>query len=99
MWEAPPEWGVPDEPADDVPAFEIAQKQTLWTGSLDEATCLGERGCWPKIGKIWPVATLEINPWFPTQMNCLSNCRCGLTPLDAAGNVPRGAEAYQWPFV
>ena len=98
LWEAPPEWGAPEEPAADTPAWEIAQRQVYWHGQLTETTCVGERGCWGRIGNIYYVAMLQIKNFFPGVMACLSNCRCSLTPIGESGEISTDPKDYAWPF-
>jgi len=98
LWEPPPEWDVPDEPAPEMPWGEVARQQMYWHGLLTESTCVGERGCWDRIGNVWPVAALQGQNWWPGRMDCLTNCRCAVFPINERGEIHREAGWYELPF-
>lgn len=98
LWEPPEEWDVPAALAPEMPWGEVARQQMYWHGLLTESTCVGERGCWDRIGHVWPVAALQGENFWPGVMDCFGNCRCYLIPVNAQGELSSDLEDYQWPL-
>jgi len=96
LWEPPEEWDVPEGYAEEESREAVAQKEVYWHGLADERSCVGETGCLDKIGKVWPVARLEIQGWWPGEMDCMTNCRCTVFEVGDDGGIVEEGYGLPW---